>query len=177
MQDFETSVLVAKTIRSVRVVGNVGLLMLGNPTRPAAQDDLLFYSLSVARAVSQAAEVVGEFVGRANFADTTTPGAEDRGLLRSAPATRMPASVSTAGSCSALTARSRVRFYRRLHLGLQRRHDPLMQVAKAHAYGNDFLFVPTEQVEGLRLDELSRRCVISRPWRRRRHLLHHRARR
>ena len=32
-----------------------------------------------------------------------------------------------------------------------------MQVAKAHAYGNDFLFVPTEQVEGLRLDELSRR--------------------
>ena len=82
MQDFETSVLLAKTIQSVRVVGNVGLLMLGNPTRPAAQDDLLFYNLSVARAVSQAAEVVGEFVGRANFAATTTIGAEDRGLLR-----------------------------------------------------------------------------------------------
>jgi hypothetical protein len=82
MQDFETSILVAKTIRSVRIVGNVGLLMLGNPTQPAAQDDLLFYNLSVARAVSQAAEVVGEFVGRANFANTTTPGAEDRGLLR-----------------------------------------------------------------------------------------------
>jgi len=32
-----------------------------------------------------------------------------------------------------------------------------MQVAKAHAYGNDFLFVPMEQVEGLRLDALSRR--------------------
>ena len=32
-----------------------------------------------------------------------------------------------------------------------------MQVAKAHAYGNDFLFVPMEQVEGRRLDELSRR--------------------
>ena len=82
MQDFETSILVAKTNRSVRIVGNVGLLMLGNPTQPAAQDDLLFYNLSVARAVSQAAEVVGEFVGRANFANTTTPGAEDRGLLR-----------------------------------------------------------------------------------------------
>lgn len=82
MQDFETSILLAKTIQSVRVVGNVGLLMLGNPTRPAAQDDLLFYNLSVARAVSAAAEVVGEFVGRANFANTTTPGAEDRGLLR-----------------------------------------------------------------------------------------------
>lgn len=82
MQDFETSILLAKTVQSVRVVGNVGLLMLGNPTRPAAQDDLLFYNLSVARAVSAAAEVVGEFVGRANFANTTTPGAEDRGLLR-----------------------------------------------------------------------------------------------
>jgi len=82
MQDFETSVLVAKTVQSVRVVSNVGLLMLGNPTRPAAQDDLLFYNLSVARAISQAVEVVGEFVGRANFARTTTPGAEDRGLLR-----------------------------------------------------------------------------------------------
>ena len=33
----------------------------------------------------------------------------------------------------------------------------MLQVAKAHAYGNDFLFVPMEQAEGLRLDELSRR--------------------
>jgi hypothetical protein len=82
LQDFETAVLIAKTVQSVRVVGNVGLLMIGNPVQPAAQDDLLFYNLSVARAISQAAEVVGEFVGRANFARTTTPGAEDRGLLR-----------------------------------------------------------------------------------------------
>jgi len=82
IQDFETSILVAKTIQSVRVVTNVGLLMIGSPTQPAAQDDLLFYNLSVARAISPAAEVVGEFVGRANFARTTTPGAEDRGLLR-----------------------------------------------------------------------------------------------
>lgn len=82
IQDFYTSVLLAKTIRSTRVVGNLGLLMLGDPVHPAAQDDLLTYSLSVARAISPAAEVVGEFVGRANFASTTTPGAEDRGLFR-----------------------------------------------------------------------------------------------
>ena len=33
----------------------------------------------------------------------------------------------------------------------------MLAVAKAHAYGNDFLFVPAEQAEGLHLDVLSRR--------------------
>jgi diaminopimelate epimerase len=32
-----------------------------------------------------------------------------------------------------------------------------MNVAKAHAYGNDFLFVPADEVEGIALDQLSRR--------------------
>jgi diaminopimelate epimerase len=32
-----------------------------------------------------------------------------------------------------------------------------VQIAKAHAYGNDFLFVPAEQAESLPLDQLSRR--------------------
>jgi hypothetical protein len=58
------------------------VLMIGRPTEAVAQDDLLIYGLSVARAVSQNAEMVGEFVGRANFANIVTPGAEDRGLLR-----------------------------------------------------------------------------------------------
>lgn len=33
----------------------------------------------------------------------------------------------------------------------------MLSISKAHAYGNDFLFVPADQVEGLKLDELSRR--------------------
>ena len=33
----------------------------------------------------------------------------------------------------------------------------MISVAKAHAYGNDFLFVPAEQAEGVRVDELTRR--------------------
>jgi diaminopimelate epimerase len=33
----------------------------------------------------------------------------------------------------------------------------MLPIAKAHAYGNDFLFVPMAQAEGLRLDALSRR--------------------
>ena len=82
VQDFASALTIGKTVQSVRVVANIGLLMIGRPTEAVAQDDLLIYSLSVARAISPAAEVVGEFVGRANFADIVTPGAEDRGLLR-----------------------------------------------------------------------------------------------
>jgi hypothetical protein len=82
MQDFGASLVFGKTIQSVRFVGNVGMLILGNPTKEAAQDDLLAYSLSVARAISAKAEIVGEVAGRANFANIVTPGAEDRGLLR-----------------------------------------------------------------------------------------------
>ena len=33
----------------------------------------------------------------------------------------------------------------------------MLSIAKAHAYGNDFLFAPAEQVESLKLDQLSRR--------------------
>ena len=36
----------------------------------------------MARAINPKAEIVGEFAGRANFADVVTPGAEDRGLFR-----------------------------------------------------------------------------------------------
>jgi hypothetical protein len=82
VQDFSSAVTIGKTVQSVRVVANIGLMMIGKPTEAAAQDDLLIYSLSVARAISPAAEIVGEFVGRANFANIVTPGAEDRGLLR-----------------------------------------------------------------------------------------------
>ncbi len=82
VQDFSSALTIGKTVQSVRVVANIGVTMIGKPTEAAAQDDLLIYSLSVARAISPAAEVVGEFVGRANFANIVTPGAEDRGLLR-----------------------------------------------------------------------------------------------
>lgn len=82
VQDFSSALSIGKTVQSIRVVANIGMMMIGRPTEGAAQDDLLIYSLSVARAISPAAEVVGEFVGRANFANIVTPGAEDRGLLR-----------------------------------------------------------------------------------------------
>ena len=75
-----------------------GMLILGNPTKLAAQDDLLTYSLSVARAISAKAEIVGEFVGRANFAEH-----RDAGRRGSRPAAlRRPLHRSTA--CASMRA-------------------------------------------------------------------------
>ena len=81
--DFFATVLVAKTVRSVRTVGNVGLGILGDPTRGDRQNDVITYGLSLARAVTNAAELVGEVNGRINTrGDETPPGTESRGTIR-----------------------------------------------------------------------------------------------
>ena len=105
VQDFASALSIGKTIQSVRVVANIGLMMIGRPTEAVAQDDLLIYSLSVARAISPSAEIVGEFVGRANFANIVTPGAEDRGLLRFGTRYTMSGARFDAGVLLGLTPR------------------------------------------------------------------------
>ena len=62
--DFYASLLIGKTVQSIRVVGNAGLGILGDPTRGDRQNDVLTYGLSLARAVRQGLEVVGEVNGR-----------------------------------------------------------------------------------------------------------------
>ncbi|HET7694193.1 MAG TPA: hypothetical protein VFK57_00650 [Vicinamibacterales bacterium] len=81
--DFHAQVLVGKTVRSIRVVGNVGLGILGDPTRGDNQNDVLLYGLSVARAVREGIEVVGELNGRATTRSGTAPaGTESRSTIR-----------------------------------------------------------------------------------------------
>ena len=81
--DFMATVLVAKTIQSVRVVGNGGLGILGDPTRGDRQNDVLMYGVSLARALTQAAELVGEINGRLDVREgDPPPGTESRGMLR-----------------------------------------------------------------------------------------------
>jgi hypothetical protein len=81
--DFHFDGLVAKTVQSIRVVGNIGLGILGDPTRGDNQNDVLDYGLSVARAVREGVEIVGEVNGRANTRGGTPPvGTESRGILR-----------------------------------------------------------------------------------------------
>ncbi len=81
--DFHAQVLIGKTVRSIRIVGNVGLGILGDPTRGDNQNDVLDYGLSVARAVREGIEVVGELNGRANTRGGTPPvGTESRATMR-----------------------------------------------------------------------------------------------
>jgi len=80
--DFYMSALVAKTVQSVRLVGNVGFGILGAPTIPNEQNDVLTYGVSFARALTTGTELVGEVNGRVNTRPTALPGTESRGILK-----------------------------------------------------------------------------------------------
>lgn len=81
--DFYMSVLGAKTVQSIRVVGNFGFAILADPTSGNRQNDVLTYGLSFARAVTQQAEVVGEVNGRVSTrSGEAFPGTESRGILK-----------------------------------------------------------------------------------------------
>lgn len=81
--DFYGSLLAAKTVQSVRVVGNFGIGILTDPTVGSRQNDVVTYGVSFARAMTQALEVVGELNGRASTRDGgPLPGTESRGILK-----------------------------------------------------------------------------------------------
>ncbi len=81
--DFHAAVLVGKTYQSIRFAGNVGLGILGDPTRGDRQNDVITYGFSFARALTDQFDVVGELNGRANLRSGEPPvGTESRGALR-----------------------------------------------------------------------------------------------
>jgi hypothetical protein len=81
--DFYASLLAAKTVQSLRVVGNFGLGILTDPTAGSRQNDVITYGVSFARALTQQAEVVGEVNGRVSTrTGGPLPGTENRGILR-----------------------------------------------------------------------------------------------
>jgi len=80
--DFFQSVLVAKTVQSIRVVGNVGFGILSDPIRGDRQNDVLTLGVSVARALTDRAEVVGELNGRVSTRrGAPPPGTGSRGIM------------------------------------------------------------------------------------------------
>ena len=80
--DVSGSLLIAKTVQSIRVVGNLGAGILTNPTSGVGQNDVFLYGLSFARAVTQEAELVGELNGRVSTRTSAFPGTESRGILK-----------------------------------------------------------------------------------------------
>lgn len=81
--DFFGSFLMAKTVQSVRTVGNVGLVVLGNPVTAGDTATALAFGVSVARALTNEFEVVGELNGRlAPFEKIVPTGLDSRGVLR-----------------------------------------------------------------------------------------------
>jgi hypothetical protein len=80
--DFNFSFLIAKTVRSVRFAGNVGLGILGDPVRGDEQNDVLTYGISAARAVANGIELVADFSGRISTRDVVPVGTETRSMVR-----------------------------------------------------------------------------------------------
>lgn len=81
--DFFASLLVGKTAQSIRWVGNVGLGILGDPTRGDQQNDVLTYGASIARAVAEGLELVGELNGWLHTrSGVAPPGTGSRGQVR-----------------------------------------------------------------------------------------------
>jgi hypothetical protein len=79
--DFFASLLAAKTVQSLRVVGNIGVGVLADPIQGHEQNDVLTYGASVARAVTDRSEMVAEVNGRVSSRNGPFPGTETRGLL------------------------------------------------------------------------------------------------
>ena len=75
--DFINTLLVGKTIGSVRVVGNIGVGILADPTRGDRQNDVVVYGLSLARAMTEATQIVGEVSGHANTRRREAPPGTD----------------------------------------------------------------------------------------------------
>lgn len=81
--DFYGSLLLAKTVQSIRIVGNIGGATLADPTGGYRQNDVLTYGVSFARAMTQATEVVGEVNGRVSVrSGEPFPGTETRSILK-----------------------------------------------------------------------------------------------
>lgn len=82
--DFFASFLIGKTVQSVRIVGNGGIGILGDPVNGDKTGQVLTYGVSVARAVRQGVEVVGELDARWSMEDDehTPVGSENRGAVR-----------------------------------------------------------------------------------------------
>jgi len=80
--DFYGSLLIGKTVQSLRIVANGGFGIMPDPVVGNRQNDVITYGLSLARALTNASEIVGEVNGRVSTRDSGPfPGTETRGQV------------------------------------------------------------------------------------------------
>jgi hypothetical protein len=80
--DVLMAVLLAKTTESVRIVGNIGVGILADPTVGDRQNDVITYGVSLARALTDQTEIVGELNGLVSTREGGAfPGSDTRGVL------------------------------------------------------------------------------------------------
>lgn len=77
--DFFQSLLVAKSVGTTRVVGNVGMAILSDPTRGDRQNDVLTYGVSVVRSLRHVALVADVNGWISTRSGTPPPGTDTRG--------------------------------------------------------------------------------------------------
>ena len=81
--DFSAVILAGRTVGSNRFVANLGGAILGDTVRGDRQSDVLVYGLSMAHAIAEGLEVVGEVHGQAQWAwEFPRPGAASRATFR-----------------------------------------------------------------------------------------------
>jgi Putative MetA-pathway of phenol degradation len=70
---FFATLLIGKTVGSVRVAANAGLAIIGNPVDATSQSDQFVGGVSVIRALTKTIDVAGEVGGRADLSSQGTP--------------------------------------------------------------------------------------------------------
>lgn len=104
--DFYASILVGKTIESVRVALNAGLGILPDPVTASRQNDVLTYGISLARALDDRLDVVGELNGRLNTRGDSAPlGTESLSQLRAGARYTIGSARLDVGASVGLTSR------------------------------------------------------------------------
>jgi hypothetical protein len=79
--DFSAALLAAKTVGSFRVAVNTGFMIMSEPLDAAKQNDLLTYGVSIACAITERVQIVGDLNGRWSTRNGAAPlGTESRGL-------------------------------------------------------------------------------------------------
>lgn len=76
--DFFQSVLVGKSIRSTRLIGNIGIAILSDPTRGDNQNDVITYGFSFIQTIKRYA-IVFDLNGWVSTRITVPPGTDTRG--------------------------------------------------------------------------------------------------